>query len=146
MSGLESLFWAGIREDAKDFDRLMLRRVENLLPPTGYPDVDGLWLGEAFKLELKAKARPARPTTGLDLGVTVEQALWNEEYWRCGGSCWFYVRVGKGPEACKYLVRGRDGRVLLDRLTEASLERLSVLPPRHTLLRVLERVTLPGVD
>ena len=140
MSGLESLFWLGLREESRDFDHLMLRRVENLLPPTGFPDVDGVWWGNAFKLELKAKARPARPPTAIDLGVSTEQVLWNEEYWRCGGSCWFYIRIAKGSHASRYLVRGRDGSCLHNKLTEASLSRLSVLPATHTMQHMLERV------
>jgi hypothetical protein len=73
----------------------------------GDPDTDGVLFGDAFALELKCCARPARGSTRLRYHeVTLAQVIWHEHRQAAGGASGFLVQVGDGADARRYLVHG----------------------------------------
>ena len=103
---------------------------------SGDPDVDGCYQGDVFFVELKGCNRPTNGGA-LDFEVRISQKLWHRHHWRAGGNCWFYIRVGKDREVCRYLIPGDKGDVLYEGTSERLLSSLAVLPSNHTPLDFL---------
>lgn len=133
----EVRLWSWLRDGLRGVQGLHMRRVENLTSE-GDPDVDGCWLGRYFELELKGCDRPKRDGF-LDFDVRQSQVVWHRRRWRCGGNVWLYARVGKGTDVRRYLVPGCLTGQVQEGVTEADLARMSVLPPGHTPMELLER-------
>jgi len=112
--------------------RLHICRVENMVM-TGYPDVEGCLDGKNFHLELKGSLRPARPATPVRTKWQPGQKPWLKKRWSVGGSCFAFIRVGKGHEIRRYLIRGDQvdeiGEVPESRLDELSLTHYDVSGP-----------------
>lgn len=134
----ESNFWAWIRGKLKGIPDLDVHRVENSVG-SGMPDVEGCYRGGQFWLELKATTRPVRPTTPIRVKFQPLQVHWLEKRWRCGGSCWVYLKV----EDARYLVPGNKAHIVEAGVPEAELAALAVLPPNHTVPEMLAVVSSP---
>lgn len=129
--GKESLFWGRIRDDSRGIPDLDIHRIENALS-AGTPDVEGCFCSFAFQIELKASERPTRETSQLNYELTTTQAHWLRRRWNVGGSSWLYMRLGKGPTASYYLIRGRDAGEFITRQPVTTFQRLAVLPSDHS--------------
>lgn len=124
----ERNLWMWLREQAKPMlaaKRLHLCRVENSVGP-GYPDVEGCLDGHNFHLELKGALRPANPKSPIGMTWQPNQKPWLKKRWSVGGSCFALIRVGKGREIRRYMVRG-DQVGELGILTEPELDELSLV-------------------
>lgn len=126
----ESRLWQWMSDGLKGTKGLHMRRVENRVGD-GDPDVDGVYLGRYFEVELKGCDRPVRDGR-LDFEVRRSQVLWHRKRTRCMGNNWIYVRVGRAHQVRRYLVEGKHAERLYDGITEAELLELSVLHPVHT--------------
>lgn len=134
----ENRLWDWLRRELRGVEDLHMRRVENLAGE-GDPDVEGCHRGCYFELELKGCDRPKNPDTQLDFEVRQSQVLWHRRRWRAGGNVWLYVRVGIGHGVRRYLVPGSLTATVKEGVTEAQLAELSVLPPDHGAMQLLER-------
>lgn len=124
----ERNLWEWLREQSKPLlaaKRLHLCRIENMVS-SGYPDVEGCLDGLTFQLELKGALRPANPKTPIRVTWQPGQKPWLKKRWSVGGSCFLYIRVGKGREVKRYLIRGDQVDEVGD-ITESRLEELSLL-------------------
>ncbi len=118
-AGLESQFWAHIRDTNKSLGAY-LERVENSVS-LGMPDVHGVWELTSFWLELKV---------GEDLGdrirarkVRPEQVTWQMNYAALGGKVATLVRVRSGRSPLDYLVHPLN----LERLKSGKLAKADTL-------------------
>lgn len=136
----EVRLWEWLREGLRAEPLLHMVRVENRVSE-GDPDVQGCWRGRYFELELKGCSRPRSLSTVLDFEVRKAQILWHRRRWRAGGNVWIYVRVGFGRDVRRYLVPGSRTAVVEAGVTEEQLLALSVLPPDHGALQLLERAS-----
>jgi hypothetical protein len=132
----EVRLWEWLTERLRGTPGLHMRRVENLVSE-GDPDVDGCWNGRYFELELKGCDRPKLGGL-LDFEVRQSQVIWHRKRWRCGGNVWLYVRVGRGRDVRRYLVPGSRTGEVKEGVTEDQLAAMSVLPPGHDALEMLE--------
>lgn len=138
----EQRLWNWMHAALKGDPLLHMRRVENRVSE-GDPDVDGCVEGCYFELELKGCNRPSNPTTKLNFEIRQTQVLWHRRRWHAGGNLWLYIRVGQGRDVKRYLVPGMWTRLIKDKgITEEGLQYISVLPPEHSALDMLERVKL----
>lgn len=91
---------------------LHLTRQENLVM-VGQPDVEGCFEAGQFWLELKHASRPARSSTKLRFGSPIKQNQidWHAARSEAGGTVYYLISVGSGPDRAVYLVdwwRGKD--------------------------------------
>lgn len=109
----EGSLWDWLKKARDHFGKtLHIRRVENAVS-VGDPDTDGMLLGQAFTLELKCCAMPARGSTTLRYHeVTDAQVDWHTDRLAAGGASAFLVQVGDGHEAERYVVHGREAHKL----------------------------------
>jgi hypothetical protein len=105
-----------------------MRRIENAVSEGDF-DVDGVFLGEPFALELKVAKRPARRTTKLRFGEPIKdtQEEWGRERLEAGGAAAYLIQVGEGHAALRYLVRASYGARLQAGVTEEELDALACL-------------------
>lgn len=124
----ESSLWAWLRDGSitmrPDLD---MSRIENTVDE-GTPDVEGYYQGQ-FWCELKALARPVKPSTKIDLEVDTEQVRWHRRRFLAGGYSWFFIQVGSGHSAKRYLIPGYRCMELQKKQLESTLEKWSVLDP-----------------
>jgi len=126
----EQNLWKWFRNEVKPLiaaGDLHICRIENLVG-SGYPDVEGCYIGRAFHLELKAAPRPKRPTTAIKVIFQPRQVPWLRKRWSVGGNCWVLLRIGSGRDAVHYLVPGRDAHKMIG-ATEEEIAALSFSPP-----------------
>lgn len=140
MSATESNLWQWLRGARKVLGRsLKMRRLENAVS-TGDADVDGLLSGRPFDLELKAGARPKRPTTVIrHEPVKQGQVDYADEVLEAGGAHGFLIQVGEGHARRIYLLHGRLGRWLMPHRTERELATFGYLV--HTPAEAIELAT-----
>lgn len=117
--------------------RLDLRRVEDSIG-AGFPDVDGAFvhgvhepaLGGfvrrgvlSFKLELKSEVRPARASTPIRFKVQKRfaQLEFMQRRYDMGEAAYFFLQVGEGADAMRYLLPGNLGGRLRDGVNESEL-------------------------
>lgn len=130
----ESTLWTwlkGAREIASR--RLDMRRMENGIS-TGDADVDGIYRGRDFAIELKSCKRPARETSKLQFHeVTQAQVDWHSNRQDAGGASCFLIQVGKE----RYIVHGRLAPILREGVTREWLFRFGqpVLNPMAAVLQ-----------
>ena len=140
----EVRLWEWMREGLRGVGGLHMVRVENMAS-VGDPDVEGCYRGDYFEVELKGCDRPKRPDSILDFEVRRSQLIYHRERSRCGGNTWLYARVGADRAIRRYLVPGcHVYDVDWPRLTEArlaDLAALSGLPPIHSVLELLDRIS-----
>lgn len=105
--------------------RLHMCRVENSVLP-GYPDIEGCLDGKVFHLELKGALRPKNPETPVRVKWQPGQKPWLKKRWSVGGSCFAFLRVGKGHEIRRYLIRG-DQVDKVGEVPESELDDMSLL-------------------
>jgi hypothetical protein len=95
----ESAFWGSVRAgltDAADL-KICLDRVENMVL-AGMPDVNGVYCGTEFWIELKScDVLPARAGSRVfgDGGLRGEQVVWLAKRARHGGRVFVLARAGK---------------------------------------------------
>ena len=124
----ESTLWSWLRKADNGNPTLMLGRMENLVE-VGRPDVDGIWRGVTFQLELKVAKRPSRRTTKLAWGSPVKdnQVEWILRRLAAGGAAAWLLQVGEGPERAVYLLHGAEGPWLINGVTESELRERALL-------------------
>lgn len=135
----ESNLWGWLAKSRKDLGKgLHMRRTENAISSHD-PDIDGVWIGSDFALEMKHAARPARPSTKLAFGSPLKlgQVEWGEDRLAAGGAHGFLISVGTGADRKIYLVPGDKGRWLLALVTEQDLTQYRVMTPVETIRRAI---------
>jgi hypothetical protein len=142
----EQNLWDWMQRNGQKYDEddLHQSRVENLVPPKGFPDVTTTFTGNQWYTELKGLERPKRPGTPLKLGLdklSDSQESWLGREWRCGGRAWIYVRVGKGASTSRYLFPATEEvfAFLREGAPEADWVRWSLLKPNHSFMEYLYR-------
>lgn len=105
MKTREASLWQWLSKAREPYgERLDIERIENSVG-AGHPDVRLMVEGKHAYIELKTVARPARKTTGVLVGLRLEQKEWAERYVKAGGrSCYLLVQVGSGHAAVRYLI------------------------------------------
>jgi hypothetical protein len=137
---LEARLWGWLRDGLRPVRLLHLQRIESRPTGSGIPDLEGCWEGQTFWTELKSCARPASPTTQLDLRhFTDDQIEWLWKRWKCGGAAWLYLRVGERHAVSRYLVPGCVVRHARGQ-PEGWFAKHSPLDPGHEPLDWLKRV------
>jgi hypothetical protein len=136
----ETSLWDWLGKARRGLELLQMERVENALGRS-HPDVDGCWMGGAFKIELKTAARPARPTTPVRFKFQPGQSRWLRRRWQCGGAAWLLLQVGSGHDAARYLVPGEMADRVEAGATEADLMFWSWVPGSQT---AAETVSVAG--
>lgn len=130
--------WGWLRDGTKSLRPLLdMSRVENTVDE-GTPDVEGCLEGEQFWCELKALARPVKPSTRIDLEVDTEQVRWHRRRSKAGGRTWFLIQVGSGRSASRYLIPGYRSMKLAEKRSEAELESLAVIIPGANARNILK--------
>jgi hypothetical protein len=122
----ETSLWEWLKTARKFLgSRLHMRRVENAVG-LGDPDVDGIYNGRDFSLELKVAKRPAKATTTLRFGheVTPQQVEYAEQRLAAGGAHAFLIQVGSGADAARYVVHGGYAGTLARGVSEAWLKQM----------------------
>lgn len=161
----ESSLWkwlSGARDKMRE--RVDLRRVEDSIG-AGFPDVDGfaVWhfynkddsritdtIRFPFKLELKSHERPARPTTPIRFPLEKRHAQieFMRKRYTMGEAAYFFLQVGSGADAMRYLAPGDAGARLKNGLTESELgvlcatENGMVFDRKTTPEQVIERIQI----
>lgn len=106
MMGPEAQFWNWLRGQWVGMGKtLHYQRVENMAG-SGSCDVEGVYKGRYFELELKACRVPASPNSQLAIDFRASQRIWHRARHAVGGNNWIAVRVGISKGQIVYLVRG----------------------------------------
>lgn len=130
----ESTLWTWLKGARKtEGSALHIRRVENMTS-TGDADVDGVYLGEDFAIELKAGKRPARDTSRIKHhAITEAQCEWHEARYDAGGASACLIQVGED----RYIFPGYDLRLAMESgitLRWLYLHALRVTTPRSAII------------
>jgi hypothetical protein len=131
----ESQLWKWLSNARNDLrERVDLRRVEDAIG-AGFPDVDGYFQAVpehsdapdlppfGFKLELKSEPRPKKPATPVRFALEKRKAQieFMRKRYAMGEPAYFFVQVGEGPDAMRYLLPGDAGARLREGMTETEI-------------------------
>lgn len=142
----ENVLWKWLKRGAQKVTELHMERVENSVA-NGTPDVDGCWIGDCFKIELKRS--PARTDGMVQIKFRPLQMPWLRKFWKCGGNGWVLLAVGEGHNVQRFLIKGcdltdenfpefrRDPGSVVVQIALSELEEISVIPANATPLQVL---------
>lgn len=117
----ESQLWKWLSA-AGSFGDLDMRRVEDMTG-AGFPDVDGFFIDQGFKLELKSHVRPSRLATPIRFPLEKRHAqiAFMRRRYALGESAYFLLQVGEGADRRIYLAPGDAGDALRTGVNEAEL-------------------------
>lgn len=141
---LEKNLWAWLKKGFKEVKVPKdIRRIENMVS-VGDPDVEGCIIGVSFNTELKSKARPKRITTKIKTDLTRDQARWLLDRHKAGGITWILIQIGSAHKAKRYLIPGRLGFSLLEKVLETELAALAINTGNENALCIIKKMALLG--
>lgn len=109
---------------------LHMTRVENAVGP-GWPDVEGMWTGRQFFIELKCSPRPKNPDTNIRVKFQPKQPPWHKRRLQAGARIFVLVQVGSGQtDARRYLIDSKHLEVVKRGVTETVLSNMAMLNGR----------------
>ena len=137
MAVRETNLWAWLKRGRKLFKKaLHLIRIENSVL-SGTPDVEGVFEGSQFWIELKVAEPQKTETSKITIKFRPAQIPWIQRRSEAGGRAFVLVQVGAGRTAERYLVPGRDVATLERPVLLAELCAISIVDPRSTPKAVL---------
>ncbi len=116
--------------------KLHWQRIENAIK-SGVLDVEGVYDGAAFWLELKSIAGGKTLTEKLNTGLTTAQAMFMRARILAGGKAWLLIEISRDSTHERYLVYGSHAVELSKPITEARIKKLSTPLMDDTALEVL---------
>lgn len=133
----ERSLWTWLRDGTKGAPTLDMERVENGVS-RGTPDVDGVYKGRSFKIELKRVTLLQNSRGNVRVDFEVMQVPWLRRRWERGGAVWVLLTVdGAGRRPRRYLVPGNLAE-RLENIPESDIQSLSAIDPQADAVAVLE--------